>query len=187
MIDDSPGRECAMCCESCCCPYVATLTNRDLIMQHYEIDYDKCDEFIITFVICLDCLCSILAIIDDSFRDLKDLVDLLLAIIMSCSLAQQESTLDVVTGDPTMLGGNFVGEGAKQVSDNNQDTYGQQPSYPANYGQPNQPQPNYGQPQYGQPVAYSAAPAQGYGHAAPAQGYGQAQPYGAPQNGVGFA
>jgi hypothetical protein len=109
-IEDSPMRECALCCEACCCPYVATLANRDLIMYHYKVDFDACDEYIISCVVCLDCLCSILALIDDSFRDLKDIVDLLLLIIMSCSLAQQESMLDVVTGEPTTIGGNFKAE-----------------------------------------------------------------------------
>jgi len=111
-IDESPQKEVALCCESCCCPYVATLANRDLIMYHYHVQWDACDEYIISCVICLDCILSILALIDESFRDLKDLADLLLCMIMSCSLAQQESTLDVVTGDPTVLGGKF--EGKKQ-------------------------------------------------------------------------
>merc|ERR1712096_396060 len=55
----------------------------------------------------LDCVLSILAIFDESFQDLSDLVDLLLLIIMSCSLAQQESMLDVVTQKPTIFGGKF--------------------------------------------------------------------------------
>jgi len=206
VIDDSPNRECCMCCEACCCPYVAVLTNRDLIMWKYEVDYDACDEYIINCVICLDCIFTILAIIDDSFRDLKDIIDLLLMIIMSCSLAQQESTLDVVTGESTIFGGNFTGDGQTQYSGaatNNQVNYGQQPpvnyaQQTANYGgqQPNYggQQPNYGgqQPNYGQPTANYGqqsygAPQQGYGHPAnynaPAQGYGN-QP---PQSGVGFA
>jgi len=109
-IEDSPNRECCMACESWCCTYVAALTNRDLIMYHYQIDFDACDEFIISCVICLDCIFTILAMIDDSFRALKDLMDLILMLIMSCSLAQQESTMDVVTGQPTMCGGNWEGE-----------------------------------------------------------------------------
>jgi len=136
-INNSPMRECALCCEACCCPYVATLANRDLIMYHYQVDFDACDEYIITFVICLDCICSILAIIDDSFRDLRDLVDLLVLIIMSCSLAQQESTLDVVTGEPTMFGGKFKGEvkqilpyGVEPVPKSNQEP----PTYQQQYG-----------------------------------------------------
>jgi len=109
VIEESPNKECCLCCESCCCPELAVLTNRDLIMYHYQINFDQCDEFIISCVICLDCIFSCLAIIDDNFRNLKDLFDLLLMIIMSCSLAQQESTLDVVTGQPTVFGGNFSG------------------------------------------------------------------------------
>lgn len=109
VIEDSPNKECCMACEACCCPYVAVLTNRDLIMYHYQINFDKCDEFIISCVICLDCIFGILAAIDDNFRNLKEIFDLLLMIIMSCSLAQQESTLDVVTGQPTLFGGKFSG------------------------------------------------------------------------------
>jgi len=214
VIDDSPNRECCMCCEACCCPYVAVLTNRDLIMWKYEVDYDACDEYIINCVICLDCIFTILAIIDDSFRDLRDIIDLLLMIIMSCSLAQQESTMDVVTGEPTCFGGNFTGDGQVQYSGaatNNQVDYGQQPNYqqPSNYGQPPAnygQQPNYGQPtaNYGQPTANYGQPnygQQGYGqppatYNAPQQSYGQpsygqpapAQGYGGqPKNNVGFA
>jgi len=109
-ITDSPARECCMACEACCCPTLAVLVNRDLIMYHYQINFDKCDEFIISCVICLDCIFSILALIDDSFRQIKDILDILLMVIMSCSLAQQESTLDVATGMPTTCGGNFTGE-----------------------------------------------------------------------------
>jgi len=195
-IDESPARECCMCCEACCCPYVAVLTNRDLIMWKYEVDYDQCDEYIINCVLCLDCIFSILAIIDDSFRDLKDIIDLLLMIIMSCSLAQQESTLDVVTGEPTILGGNFKGDGQTQYSanpTNDQAAYGQQPNYPqpvyqqppVNYGQqPNyaQPTPNYGQPNYGQPAPNYGQPNYGQPAANYNQGYGNQ-----PQSGVGFA
>jgi len=128
-IDDTPQRECCMCCEACCCPYVATLANRDLIMYHYHVDFDQCDEYIISCVICLDCILSILAIFDESFRNLKDLVDLLLLIIMSCSLAQQESTLDVATGNPTMLGGNFEGDKFAGHAAQGQPVYAQQPAY----------------------------------------------------------
>jgi len=110
ICDDSPTKEICMCCEAFCCPYIATLTNRDLIMYHYQVSFDKCDEFIITCTICLDCIFGILAIFDDSFRNLKDIFECLLMIIMSCSLAQQESTLDVATGMQTCCGGNFTGE-----------------------------------------------------------------------------
>jgi len=82
--------------------------NRDLVMFNYRVDFDQCDEFIISCVICVDCVVGILAIFDDNFRTLKDLVDLLLLIIMSCSLAQQESQLDVVTGKDTCAGGNYA-------------------------------------------------------------------------------
>lgn len=202
-IDDTPGRECCMCCESCCCPNLAVLTNRDLIMVHYEIDYDACDEYIINCVLCLNCICTILACISEQFEDLKDLVDLLLTIIMGCSLAQQESTLDVVTGEPTFCGGNFTGGNNAA-----QGGYGQQQA-PASYGQPTvnygqapvnygqSPAANYGQPNYGQPQAnygqnnYDAQPSGQNNYAAQPSGQNNyaAQPYGAPaqQRGVGYA
>jgi len=185
-----------MCCESFCCPYSATLVNRDLIMMLYKVDFDPCDEYIITCVICLNCICTILACIDDSFENCKDITDILLAIIMSCSLAQQESTLDVMTGDPTTLGGNFTSSVEKQYSGNSAVQIGQhlQNNYApqeAAYGQPQAV--GYGQPQavgYGQPQAV------GYGQPVP-QRYGQAATYGQPQyaqqppqygqGGVGFA
>jgi len=174
-----------MCCEAWCCPYVAVLTNRDLIMYKYEVDFDPCDEFIITCVICLDCIFSILALIDDSFRDLRDIFELLLLIIMSCSLAQQESKLDVVTKEPTICGGNFIAN--HEMHENvTIETYGQQPNYgqpqqPAvnygqqpNYGQPQKPAVNYGQqPNYGQPPVNYGQPNYGqpnYGQPAPAYG-----------------
>jgi hypothetical protein len=107
-ITDSPARECCLCCEVWCCPYLATLVNRDLVMFNYRVDFDQCDEFIITCVVCMDCVVGILAAFDERFQALKDLVDLLLLIIMSCSLAQQESQLDVVTGVDTCTGGNYA-------------------------------------------------------------------------------
>merc|ERR1719285_1365604 len=99
-----------MCCEAFFCTYLAVVINRDLIMYHYQINLDPCDEYIINLCLCLNIIFGILAIIDDSFRNIKDILDLLLMIIMSCSLAQQESTLDVATGMPTTCGGNFSGE-----------------------------------------------------------------------------
>jgi len=110
VCDDTPQRECCMCAEAYFCTYVAVITNRDLIMYHYQINLDPCDEYIINVCLCLNIIFSILAMIDDSFRNIKDILDLMLMIIMSCSLAQQESTLDVATGNPTTCGGNFSGE-----------------------------------------------------------------------------
>jgi len=107
-IDDSPMREGCLCCEVCCCPYLATLVNRNLIMYNYRVDYDQCDEFIISCVLCVDCVVGCLAAFDERFQSLKDLVDLILLIIMSCSLAQQESQLDVQTGTDTCTGGNYA-------------------------------------------------------------------------------
>jgi len=109
-IWDSPGRECCMCLEALCCTYLAVIVNRDLIMYHYQINLDPCDEYIIDVCVCLNIIFGILALIDDNFRNIKDILDLLLMIIMACSLAQQESTLDVATGNPTLCGGNFAGE-----------------------------------------------------------------------------
>jgi len=178
-----------MCFEACCFPYVATLVNRDLIMQLYRVGYDPYDEYIITCVICLDCICTILACIDDSFQDLRDIIDILLSIIMSCALAQQESTLDVMTGEPTLAGGyhksdvqkQFTGPSTVQTVQQPRNnyapqaaaygqpqavSYGQAPS--SNYGQPvavryGQAAPsNYGQPNYGQPAPQYGQSAVGY-------------------------
>jgi len=107
-IVTSPMREYCMCCEVCCCPYLATLVNRDLVLYNYRVDFDPCDEFIINCVLCLDCILGVVAIFDERFRALKDLVDLILLLIMSCSLAQQESQLDVVTQTDTCAGGNYA-------------------------------------------------------------------------------
>jgi len=76
-------------------------------MYNFTVNFDPVDEYIISCVICLDCIFGILAMFDESFRDMSDLVDLLLLIIMSCTLAQQESMLDVVTETPTLFGGKF--------------------------------------------------------------------------------
>merc|ERR550534_1180113 len=58
-IDDSPMREGCLCCEVCCCPYLATLVNRDLVMYNYRVDFDQCDEFIISCVLCLTVLLAV--------------------------------------------------------------------------------------------------------------------------------
>jgi len=76
-------------------------------MYNFTVNFDPVDEYIISCVICLDCIFGILAMFDESFRDLSDMIDLLLLIIMGCSLAQQESMLDVVTETPTLVGGKF--------------------------------------------------------------------------------
>jgi len=107
-IEESPIRECCLCCEVFCCTCLATLVNRDLIMYNYRVDFDPCDEYIISCVLCVDCIVNCLVIFDENFRNLKNLVDLLLLIIMSCSLAQQESQLDVETRTDTCVGGNYA-------------------------------------------------------------------------------
>lgn len=117
------GYMCGIACEACCCPYLATMVNRDLVMTFYQVDWDACDEYIITCALCVSCIVDIAVCISaivggptDELRALQDIVDLILCGIMSCSLAQQESQIDYATGVSTTLGGNYGSAGPQNTA-----------------------------------------------------------------------
>jgi len=126
IVPGSPGEKCCMCCEFVLCPCCAVIVNRDMITVHYNVAEDKCDEYM---VVCLGMCCAIVLICltkdnqrnrnrdqvrgktsNTQTHDIAACGELFLLVLMSCMTAQQESTLDVVTGNPTCLGGNFISE-----------------------------------------------------------------------------
>jgi len=84
-----------ICCEVYCCIGVAISGTRNYLMDSFEIQSDPCDNRLIRFNNCLQmfaCICSILSIVDPSFRDLAQILDLIadtvFCIISSCMQAQ---------------------------------------------------------------------------------------------------
>jgi hypothetical protein len=102
---------CCLCLEIYCCPGVAISGTRNYVMQHYQLQSDPCDNRLIRFNNCLQilsCLCSILAIVDSSFRDLARIIDLIadvtFCIISSCMQAQVNLELNKRGGGKVAAG-----------------------------------------------------------------------------------
>jgi len=84
-----------MCCEIICCPGLAVSSTRFLMMDHYNLAADECDNRLIRFNNCiqiLSCFCHILAIFDRNFRELAQIIDLIADIVFfttaGCMTAQ---------------------------------------------------------------------------------------------------
>jgi len=131
-VPGSTGEKCCMCCEFCVCPCYAVIVNRDLITVHYHVSEDYCDQYIVACIGCfILCICAVLSSSgksregrrrdrtqgrrtgqnhqnNDALMEMS--ADLAIIAVLSCYMAQQESTLDVVTGNPTCLGGKFISE-----------------------------------------------------------------------------
>ena len=74
------GNQCCACIELCCpwCLSCAVSSTRALVMDTRNIMPDPCDNRIIRFNNCMQliaCICHILAIIDQTFEDLANLID----------------------------------------------------------------------------------------------------------------
>jgi len=84
-----------MCVEAWCCPGLAVSTTRYLMMDHYDLAPDPCDNRLIRCNNCiqlLSCVCYCLAAFDRSFEDLAQLVDCLAEVVFwstaGCMVAQ---------------------------------------------------------------------------------------------------
>lgn len=104
---DPPMDKFCMCMESCWCPMVAGMVNRDYIMGSFYVRFDPCDEYLITCSAVLQCVVCILQCFMDVPDEINDLIDLFTLCIMSCSLAQQEAEIDWQIGESTCLGGRY--------------------------------------------------------------------------------
>ena len=187
--------------EACCCNCLAVSATRIYVMEKYDLTSDPCDYRLIRINNCLQilaCVCDILAIFDESFRAISQLIDriadLFYHMLSGCMTAQVAHELNY-----QYKAGNMNGKQAPVVEYGNNapqyiapqqpqyvqsqppQQYGQQqqqPVYgqPVQYGQQQQPyagQPQYGQPQYGQPQYGQPQPQYGQ----PQPQYAQAQPY----------
>merc|ERR1719471_1936086 len=83
-----------LCLEASFCTNIAILANRDMTMSLYRMKFDPYDEYLITCSLVLDCVISIAQIFYDVPEEVKDIVDLIVCLVMGCSLAQQASELD---------------------------------------------------------------------------------------------
>ncbi|KAJ8613904.1 hypothetical protein CTAYLR_009576 [Chrysophaeum taylorii] len=94
------GNPCCLCLEGCCCDSCAVSSTRMYVMDKYDIASDPCDRRIIrfnNFMQLLACVCDILAMFDESFRDCAQLIrfiaDIVYAITAACMNAQVDLEL----------------------------------------------------------------------------------------------
>mmetsp|Transcript_29485 Transcript_29485/g.95057 ORF Transcript_29485/g.95057 Transcript_29485/m.95057 type:complete len:262 (-) Transcript_29485:857-1642(-) len=91
-----------LCCEACCCPGMVITASRLLAMDMYAIQPDPCDNRLIRFNNCLQllaCICHILALCNDAFRDLACIIDCIADCVFlstaGCMMGQLHRELDV--------------------------------------------------------------------------------------------
>lgn len=102
-----PGRmgekscpELCLCCEACCCPGLVVSATRAVVMDRYQLMPDPCDTKIMHFNNCMQmlaCICTILSMIDDSFRELAMIIDCIADVVFfsvaGCMTAQVDHEL----------------------------------------------------------------------------------------------
>lgn len=84
-----------LCCEATCCPGLVITGSRLLAMDMYQIQPDPCDNRLIRFNNCLQCLaivCYIMALIDSTFSECARIVDCIADVVFfstaGCMVAQ---------------------------------------------------------------------------------------------------
>ncbi len=84
-----------LCCEAHCCNGMAVSATRMLVMDRHDLMSDPCDNQLIRCNNCIQmiaCVCDTLALIDNSFDDLRRIIDLIAEItyhtISGCMTAQ---------------------------------------------------------------------------------------------------
>eukprot|EP00045_Choanoeca_perplexa_P022984 m.11542 g.11542 ORF g.11542 m.11542 type:complete len:205 (+) comp9840_c0_seq1:61-675(+) len=89
-----------LCLEAICCESCAISGTRMYVQAERQIQSDPCDNRIIRFtncMQCLSCICNILACFDDSFRELARIIDLIADVIycmvQACMQAQTHHEL----------------------------------------------------------------------------------------------
>ena len=80
-----------LCLESVCCLGCAIHANRFIVMQHYGLQNDCCDVFIMH----LACICSIIACLLQD-ENLENLADLIYYIVIGCMLAQHQHQMSQI-------------------------------------------------------------------------------------------
>eukprot|EP00762_Andalucia_godoyi_P004686 ANDGO_03654.mRNA.1 hypothetical protein AMSG_00614 len=86
--DPCPGF--CLCCEGCCCPGMAVITNRFMLQERYTLKNDPCDYCLFYAA----CVCSLLACLTRN-QSFKTLGDLLFCLGVGLFNAQHEKEINV--------------------------------------------------------------------------------------------
>ncbi len=93
--------------EGCFCNCVAVSASRTYVMSKYNLASDACDYRLIRINNCLQmlaCICDILAIIDGSFRQISQIIDLIANLfyhtISGCMTAQVAHEMNYQVNNP---------------------------------------------------------------------------------------
>jgi len=93
--------QCCLCLEVCCCNSCAVSATRAYVMTKYDLMADPCDNRLIrcnNIIQVISCVCDLLAMINDSFRECAKCCDLLAqlmyCIVSGCMTAQVVKELD---------------------------------------------------------------------------------------------
>jgi hypothetical protein len=84
---DNP--ELCLFCEACCCPGMAASASRFVVMDHYQLTPDPCDNKIIRFNNCLQmasCICYCAALFMPELRECAQILDLIADIVFYSTL-----------------------------------------------------------------------------------------------------
>lgn len=79
--------DCCLCIEAHCCNGFAVSASRMYVMEKYDLSSDPCDYRLIrinNFLQALACVCHILALINDAFKAIADIVDRIADIFYHC-------------------------------------------------------------------------------------------------------
>lgn len=94
-MGEQSSPECCLCCEVTCCLGLAVSGTRSYVADHYQLRSDPCDNRLIQFNNCLQalaCICDILAIFNESYRDLAQVIrliaDLVFWMLQACMQGQ---------------------------------------------------------------------------------------------------
>jgi len=106
-----------MCCESICCPGMAISATRFLMMENYRLTPDACDNRLIRFsncMQCIACICHILACFISQLREAARIMDCIADCVFfstaGCMVAQvqHEITYRDALGAPHTAGGHSM-------------------------------------------------------------------------------
>lgn len=126
---------CCLCLEAHCCNGPAVSASRALVMDQYNLIADPCDNQLARFSNCmqyLTCICYTLAMFDDSFRDLAQIIDFIAEIVYhtvsGCMTSQVAAEINYQITQGNTPGAGIV-TGTHGIDTNN----GGQPQYVDQY------------------------------------------------------
>lgn len=99
--------ELCLCAESCFCNGYALSATRYVVMEKYGLSSDPCDNRLIRISNCLQilsCVCDILAIIDNNFREIARIIgwiaDVVYHTVSGCATAQCAHEMNIQDAKP---------------------------------------------------------------------------------------